>query len=271
MDDCLRRVTRTILYDIPGMERVIRAEGIDKGLSGEEKLFIETEAGDKLLLRISERTEYDKKQTEFDAMRRAAALGVPMSRPLYVGLCQAGQKVCSLLSWCEGVDAEEKLPKLSSDKQYRLGFDAGRHLNTLHTLPAPAGSENWALRFGRKTDRRITAYKACGITFDGDQMILQYLEKNRSLLLDRPQTFQHGDYHIGNMIISPDDTLQIIDFNRFDFGDPWEESNRIVWSAAVSPAFASGQIHGYFNGEPPDAFFPLLAFYTASNAVSSTP
>ena len=63
--------------------------------------------------------------------------------------------------------------------------------------------------------------------------------------------------------------LKIIDFDRYDFGDSWEEFNRIVWSVAASPRFASGQLHGYFDGEPPLEFFKLLAFYIASNTLSS--
>jgi len=63
--------------------------------------------------------------------------------------------------------------------------------------------------------------------------------------------------------------LKIIDFDRYDFGDPWEEFNRIVWSAAASPYFATGQLRGYFGGEPPSEFFKLLAFYIASNTLSS--
>ena len=65
--------------------------------------------------------------------------------------------------------------------------------------------------------------------------------------------------------------LVIIDFDRYDYGDPWEEFNRIVWSAKVSPEFATGQLHGYFGGVPPLDFFYLLAFYMASNTLSAIP
>jgi len=47
------------------------------------------------------------------------------------------------------------------------------------------------------------------------------------------------------------------------------EFNRIVWSATTSAPFANGQLHGYFDGEPPMDFFKLLAFYIASNTLSS--
>lgn len=71
----------------------------------------------------------------------------------------------------------------------------------------------------------------------------------RELLRDRPQCFQHGDYHIGNMMVDQDG-LAIIDFDRYDFGDPWEEFNRIVWCAQTAPAFACGMVDGYFGGPP---------------------
>lgn len=63
----------------------------------------------------------------------------------------------------------------------------------------------------------------------------------------------------------------ILDFDRFDFGDPWEEFNRIVWCAQASPAFATGRVEGYFGGKPPADFWPLLALYVASNLLSSIP
>ena len=83
--------------------------------------------------------------------------------------------------------------------------------------------------------------------------------------------YQHGDYHIGNMMIDQDGVLTIIDFDRDDFGDPWEEFNRIVWCAQAAPAFASGMVDGYFDGEVPMAFWKLLALYICSNTLSSLP
>ena len=63
--------------------------------------------------------------------------------------------------------------------------------------------------------------------------------------------------------------LTIIDFNREDFGDPWEEFNRIVWCAQCAPAFARGRIDGYFGGPVPELFWRLLCLYIASNTLSS--
>ena len=100
--------------------------------------------------------------------------------------------------------------------------------------------------------------------------VITYIEENRYLLSNRPQCFQHGDYHIGNMMLE-DGSLIIIDFDRYDYGDPWEEFNRIVWCAKVSPIFASGLVNGYFDHKVPYEFWRLLALYISSNMLSSIP
>ena len=73
---------------------------------------------------------------------------------------------------------------------------------------------------------------------------------------------------IGNMMVE-DGKIVIIDFDRYDFGDPWEEFNRIVWCAQAAPSFASGNVDGYFGGKVPRDFWSLLALYIASNTLSS--
>jgi aminoglycoside phosphotransferase (APT) family kinase protein len=202
-------------------------------------------------------------------MKLAASLGVPMSQPVAFGTCDKGKSVYSLLTWCEGEDAESILPLLTETEQYILGVKSGEILRQLHSISASKDKEEWSSYFNRKTNNKIEKYRTCGVSFDGDDNIMSYIENNRNLLSGRPQCYQHGDYHVGNMVISEDKTLSIIDFNRQDFGDPWEEFNRIVFSAAVSPHFATGQINGYFGGRPPIEFFKLLAFYIATNTLSA--
>jgi aminoglycoside phosphotransferase (APT) family kinase protein len=121
-------------------------------------------------------------------------------------------------------------------------------------------------------------YADCPIHFDGDRHLLRYIEENRHLLGGRPQTFQHGDYHIGNMMLTgmeSDPQIVVIDFDRYDFGDPWEEFNRIVWCAQAAPVFATGLVDGYFgvdaNTAVPMEFWRLLALYISSNMLSSIP
>jgi len=75
------------------------------------------------------------------------------------------------------------------------------------------------------------------------------------LLKNRPQTYQHGDFHIGNLIVTPDNTLGVIDFNRWDYGDPFEEFYKMMlFSRELSIPFAMGQINGYFENRVPNNF-----------------
>jgi serine/threonine-protein kinase len=71
------------------------------------------------------------------------------------------------------------------------------------------------------------------------------------------------------MIVTPDSQVHIIDWNRDDWGDSWEEFNRIVWDAQCSPSFASGRVDSYFGGNVPELFWQLLAFYIGSNTLAS--
>lgn len=129
---------------------------------------------------------------------------------------------------------------------------------SMRSLPDP--KEEWSVVFNRTIDETIHAYKSCGITFDGDHHIFTFIERNRRLSINRPQCFLAGDYNLLNMMVEHGN-LTIIDFECFETGDPWNEFNGIVWSAIASPHFAAGQIHGYFEGEPPATFFELMAVY----------
>lgn len=248
-----------------------KIEPIKKGWSSDKKYFIETLNNEKLLLRIADISEYGKKKNEYEAMKHLRKREIPMSQPVEFGICDNGKSVYSIFKWCEGEDAEIVLPNLTETEQYALGLKSGKILREIHRIPAPAEQEEWGTRFNRKADSKIKLYQECAVKIEGDDKIIRYIEDNRYLLEGREQCFHHGDYHVGNMIVSPQGELYIIDFNRSDFGDPWEEFNRIVWSATASPHFATGQLNGYFNGRPPKEFFSLLALYICSNMLSSIP
>ncbi|MBQ9856079.1 MAG: phosphotransferase [Clostridia bacterium] len=240
---------------------------IDKGWSGDKKYMAVTSGGEKFLYRVSGKETYDVKKAEFEMMKKLADLNLPISNSLEFGENEDG--VYSVQTWIEGEDAEEKIPTLTREEQYRLGTDSGKILQKIHSIPAPSTQEDWETRFNRKMDRKIEGYLACPIKAEGGENFIRYINANRHLIKNRPQTFQHGDYHIGNMMINGEGTLFVIDFNRFDFGDPWEEFNRIVWCAQKAPAFAKGMLDGYFDGNVPHEFFETLALYISSNALSS--
>ena len=243
---------------------------IEKGWSGDQKYCAVTADGQKYLLRISTIDRLERKRREYEKMCEVAQLGIPMCLPVEFGICDEG--AYSIQSWIDGVDAEETIMAMDADTQYRYGWDAGQILAKIHTIPAPTDAPSWETRFNAKIDRKIAMYENCELKYEsGGDAFLDYLACNRHLLKDRPQSYQHGDYHIGNMMIDKDGVLTIIDFDRDDFGDPWEEFNRIVWCAQAASTFASGMIDGYFDGNVPIDFWKLLALYICSNTLSSLP
>ena len=245
----------------------VTKEPINKGWSSDKKYCVTNENGVKYLFRVSDISEYEKKLSEFNMMKQVSSLGVPMCQPIEFGVCDEG--VYSIQSWIYGVDAEEIISSMTNNEQYAYGLEAGRVLKKIHSIPAPATQEDWEIRFNRKIDYKINKYKECPIKYDNGQVFIDYINLNRHLLKDRPQVYQHGDYHIGNMMVDRNGQLNIIDFNRNDYGDPWEEFNRIVWCAQKAHKFASGMVNGYFDDNVPIEFWKLLALYISSNTLSS--
>lgn len=258
-------------YDIPNNKYWIEINEINKGWSADKKFYIKTKDNKDLLLKISDISEYSKKKDEFRNIKAINNKDILMSSAIEFGICNNGKSVYSLFTWIDGNDADLKIKEFNKEEQYNLGFTAGKYLKEIHSMPAPSSELDWEIKFNVKIDKKILSYKECGITIEGADKIISYLQENRYLLSNRSQCFQHGDYHIKNMIITTSKELGIIDFNRFDYGDPFEEFNRITWSAEASPEFASGCINGYFNNEVPDIFFRLMLLYILSNVIGSIP
>ncbi|MBR5798772.1 MAG: phosphotransferase [Lachnospiraceae bacterium] len=242
---------------------------IEKGWSHEQKFQVTDQEGVNYLLRISPMEQYEQKKAEFENMQKVSALGIPMCQPIEFGTCEEG--VYSLQSWIEGTDAEEAVKSLEDKEVYRYGYEAGEILSKLHSIEAPEGIYEWEPFFNQKMNRKIENYQNCPLKYEKGELFINFIDENRHLLKGRPVTYQHGDYHIGNLMIDKDGNLIVIDFNRNEYGDPWEEFNRIVWCAQKAPLFATGMVDGYFGGEVPMEFWKLLALYISSNTLSSLP
>lgn len=244
-------------------DTIVKKEPITEGWSEDKKYCATTVDGIKYLLRISPLSKYEAKKVLFSTTEQIAALDIPMCLPVEFGICDDG--VYTIQSWINGVDLTSILPLssetlLSETEQYALGLQAGKILKKIHTLSIPEPQEEWSVSFNREIDRKMQKYHECGLRFDGDSHIFAYIEKNRHLLINRPQCFLIWDYNILNMMYE-NGGIKIIDFEYYNHGDPWNEFCCICWNAMASSYFATGQIHGYFDGEPPMEFFKLLAVY----------
>ncbi|MBN2065994.1 MAG: phosphotransferase [Candidatus Thermoplasmatota archaeon] len=244
---------------------------LENGTSDDKKYKVNTSNGSKYLICMYDSINIERVKKVAALLKILDTEGIPAQKLVDLIASESIRKVYLVLEWCDGADAFAIIPTLTKVEQYNLGVQSGRILQKIHSLQIPGQDEDvhWANKITNQTRERIQQYKESGYRFDGDEAVIQYLEENIMLVKGRPQSLRHGDYHFGNIIVSKEMSLTIIDWNSCGYGDPWEEFQQMAWFAAASPFFAIGQLHGYFNGDPPIEFFPILAFYMASCAISS--
>lgn len=238
---------------------------LHKGWSNDQK-FIVTQGKQTSLLRVLDGSKYDRKKAEM-AYLSDLNLEVNFSTPLSLSVKK--DKVHYTTAYWEGTDLETVLMSLTPEEQIRLGHQAGRVLKQIHTQVKVEDDGSWETRYRAKIDKKIQVYRSCGIRFDHDETLIDMIGSLKSELNGRPMTFQHGDYHVGNFLLDPFGQLVILDFDRWDIGDPWEEFNRIVWCREISPLFSSAMIEAYFDFQIPSNFFDLMFLYVAVNAIGS--
>ncbi len=260
-----------MLKHIPGTENWVSIDYVDKGWSSDRKYHGIDGAGEGFLLRLSSIDELAKKKAEYHRIKRLSTLGIRMSMPLGFGTCADNKHVYMLLTWIDGEEASTALGRLSRAEQYEAGLEAGHFLRKIHSIEDGGDDPPWDARYRAKISRVIGGYRKCGIEIEGDDSIIDFIRRNEDHLSGRRVTLQHGDYHVGNFVISENNHLGVIDFNRGGYGDPWEEYNRYVFTWRCSVPFANGQIHGYFNNDVPDEFFRLMCLYCATNALGAVP
>ncbi|NLO41171.1 MAG: phosphotransferase [Ruminiclostridium sp.] len=255
------------MINIPGCEAFAKIEPINKGWSNDKKYYIETYDGRRLLLRIADASEYEHKKAQYDMLERVSKLDIPMSRPMDFGLCGDNKSVYQLLSWVDGEDVESVLPTMSKTEQYNYGLKAGNLLRKIHSVPAPEGTEDWDINFNRMLRGEINAnHSRSELHCEPSDMIIKYLQENRNILGVRTQTYIHGDYNPGNLIIMPNSELGVIDFSS-SYADPCWDIFKVSWRPNLFPHFYSGQIHGYFNSEPTLEFWNAYTYYFAFGAL----
>jgi serine/threonine-protein kinase len=129
--------------------------------------------------------------------------------------------------------------------------------------------DDWKERFFAVIEERIEAYRTKGRPFNGSEVILEYLERNRNLLQGRPQCFIHGDLHEGNLMVGDGGELYVIDMLDEGFGnhgDPWYDFK--TFGENDNAYFSTGFVRGYFNGEPPQEFWDVLTYYYVNAALT---
>ncbi|MDT8718459.1 phosphotransferase [Clostridium sp. 19966] len=231
------------------------------GSSQNMKYRVKDISGNDYILRVSDISLFNDKKQEYDNIMRLSQNNILMPKPIDFGTCNGGKNVYMLLTWIDGVAVEDVISNLEENLQYQLGYSSGRLLREIHNCSKVASKLNWGTVYEKNIEKVINEYKNTGISIHHEQKIMSYIYSYKHLLNGRPQVIRHGDFHVGKLIITPDKEIGVIDFDKCDIGDGWEEFGGIVWAARLSEGFAKGQIDGYFSDQVPDEFFKLLALY----------
>lgn len=244
-------------------------EKISKGWSSDSKYLIHTKNNDRLLLRISDIKQYNAKKKEYEIIQKYAKLGFHMSLPVDFGICNSVQNTYMMLTWVEGSDLEEILSDLPEREQYKLGREAGEILKKIHSIKLDEKDIPTETKKAKKL-MQLSRYEESQVRVKGDETAINYVKKNIDLIWRQKPVYMHGDFHPGNLIYMKDGAIGVIDFNRWDAGDPYEEFYKLEsFGIEHSIPYCIGQIDAYFNDIIPDEFWRALAVYVAHASLYS--
>ena len=195
---------------------------------------------------------------------------VLMAKPLFFDIVN-NRYVCTLFTWINGIELREIVGKYEGQQQYDWGIQAGKSLKILHSDQKNIENISWNDIYVKKVSKKLSSYYNCGDKYENDKILLDYVNNNIDLIKDRPMIIQHGDYHDGNLVVNEEMKIGIIDYNRIDLGDPWQEFDKTMWSLKYSIDFTRGLIDGYFDKNVPEKFFRLLALYSSVLQISNLP
>lgn len=256
------------LYDIPNFINLRVVKKINKGWSADSKFFIEDYEGNKLLLRISDISEYDNKLKEFEFIKKCNTLKFSISQAIEIGTCNNEKNVYMLLTWVEGQSLNEVLGNFDDYEQYELGLQSGKILKEIHSLETDD-----KIIVKDKKNKMLTnliKYENSTNRVKQDQIAIDFVRSNIGNINVSIPVYKHGDYHVGNLVLTPSNEIGVIDFNRWEYGDRYEEFQRVqAFDVEASIAFSIGKIHGYFGGNPPLEFWNTLAIYVAYTSLYS--
>jgi len=260
-----------LMERIPSIRACMGLELILKGYSSQLKYKVIRDGGTNWLLRVSALDHHARMQAEFNMIQEIHNHGVQCPEAVEIGRLDDLSISYYILTYIDGDEATEVLPKLPHNIQHQIGVSAGIDLRQMHTFPAPTWIRPWSKRCIEKFNKYVEVYRNCGVRLRHDDFILSLVERNSWLMLGRPSVFQHDDFHVGNIIVQTDSYSGVIDFNRFDWGDPIHDFVKVaMFSRDVSVPFSIGQIEGYFHGATvPETFWELYRLYLAMTVVSS--
>ena len=117
---------------------------------------------------------------------------------------------------------------------------------------------------------QLSKYENSSERVENDQTAIDFVKRNIERINPLSPVYEHGDFHVGNLVLTEDKKIGVIDFNRWECGDRYEDFYKVQsFDVEVSVPFSVGQIDGYFEGKPTDEFWNVLAVYVAHASLYS--
>ncbi len=257
---------------IPLLSKTKSIEEIHKGYSSDRKFIVimENPLDSKLILRMSDIAGYEAKKEEYYHLSKMPEYNVRTSKVVDFGRVEELNICYMLVNYIEGNEAADMLPQYSHNEQYQIGIEAGLELKKMHQYLAPSKIPEWYERKLRKQNYYYNEYCKTGYKVSNQDRIFKYIEKNVQFMNNRPNVFQHDDFHPSNIIVKDKKYSGVIDFNRYDWGDPLHDFIKVgFFSREVSVPFSIGQIVGYFPEGIPEYFWNLFGLYMAVSITSA--
>ena len=131
--------------------------------------------------------------------------------------------VYTILDYMKGESGEVALQSRSNHVQYQIGQQVGHTLKNMHSIPAPKNYRSWDEHWSQRVTRLTPRFEKIASQNERLQRVLAFVNEHLRLLVGRPSSIQHYDFHPGNIIIQGDQFSGLIDMQKITYGDPVNE------------------------------------------------
>lgn len=243
---------------------VTKIDPVTKGFSSDKKYIVNLKNGKQYFIKVGDIQTAERKKIEFDTLKRLEDLEVKIAPPIAMHVLESEKLCIQIYGFISGHDGEVSLPVLDKKQQYNIGIEAGLALQKIHTLTLEKPEQTWEEYRYNKYEKYMESIREMDSIPVDLHEIDSFVQQYKHLLKGRSLVFSHGDFHPSNLMISPKGLEAVIDFERYDWEDPYHEYYKMaLFSRNISIPFSVGQIHGYFNGEPPSIFWDYYSLYAA--------
>ena len=266
MSLCLNYCEEYDFSDIPGSESWIKLSEITAGDSTDRKFYVKNCDRERFFLRIADRSAYDRKKNEYEYMKTVRSFGIPVPDPVGFGICNRGRSLYLQTRWIYGVPGPLKLTEVDRFYQYYFGTEAGLFLKYVHHCKIPPRRNCWAQQQAVRIGRIMEFYQSCRHKIPYDRKLFDLILRCQPLMADRPQVLLHGDFKNENIIMSYEYSLNLIDFDSWQYGDPMFDLANVLTSIhKFSHPYALGILDCYFAFRVTDLEMQLITCYAVLN------